>query len=62
MIGKTDKELEDMLYKTKDNRRIIDRTLSGMTYAEGVEAALEWVIGQREEPPVDDDDCDESRS
>lgn len=60
MIGKTDKELEDMLYKVKDNRSAIDRNLRGMTYAEGIEAALEWVIGQRDEPPVDDCDCDET--
>lgn len=62
MIGRADKELEDMLYKVRDNKRAISRNLSGMTYAEGVEAALEWVLGQRDEPPVDDDDCDESRT
>lgn len=41
MIGKTDQELEDMLYKTVDGKGRIDHNLRGMSYAEGVIAALE---------------------
>lgn len=57
MIGKTDQELEDMLYKTVDGKGRIDHNLRGMSYAEGVIASLEWVLGQRSDAPVDDSDC-----
>jgi hypothetical protein len=32
-----------------------DRTrYSGMTYQEGIIAALDWVLGRRDDPPLED--------
>jgi len=31
-----------------------DKDFSGMTYAEGVRAALDWVTGDSDEPPMED--------
>jgi hypothetical protein len=56
---KSKKEIEDMLDKVLSNKEAIAHNLRGMSYPEGIEAALEWVMGLREEPPVDDSDCEE---
>lgn len=31
----------------------------GMTYAEGVEAAIRWLTGDSEDPPIDPNDVEE---
>jgi hypothetical protein len=31
-----------------------DKDFGGMTYAEGVRAALDWVTGESDEPPMAD--------
>lgn len=31
-----------------------EKNLPGMTYQEGVEAALRWVTGEFEDPPMED--------
>lgn len=45
-------EIENQILAALDN----PDSYSGMTYQEGVVAALEWVIGQSSTPPMDDED------
>ncbi len=48
---KLEAEINDMLDLTDECR-----DLSGMTYKEGVKAALEWVMGYTDEAPYTEDE------
>jgi hypothetical protein len=45
----TDKEIENIMNEAIANNGKFD----GMTYEEGVEAALRWVLGEMEESPME---------
>jgi len=47
---KTKQEIDIMIAKCEDN----DIDYSGMSYEEGVAAALEWVMGYIDEVPIED--------
>jgi len=49
-IRRTDEEIDAML------RRCIEENgrFYGMTYEDGVEAGIRWLIGKEEEDPLDD--------
>lgn len=46
-------DIENQLYKAKSWTMDGDTAVSGMTYEEGVEAALEWVLGEEENEPIE---------
>jgi hypothetical protein len=48
---KPEKEIEKMLDTAEDEKNNPTARRNGMTYEEGVQAALEWVLGR-----VDDDE------
>lgn len=50
MIERTEEEIQEMADKAADNKR----NWSGMTYQEGVRAALDWVIGNTTDSPIED--------
>ena len=54
-IEKTEKQIEDQLYKAKNWTSQGATDVSGMTYEDGVEAALNWVLGQQPEEPIEND-------
>ena len=50
MLERTEDQIEDQINEAEDNRN----KFPGMTYAEGVSAALRWVLGWAEETPMED--------
>lgn len=46
---RTKAEIEDQIYKTMDKAN----QCPGMTYAEGVRDALEWVVEDTDDPPME---------
>jgi hypothetical protein len=46
---RTEKEIEKEMYRAADS----DADLFGMTYQDGVESALAWVLDDTVEPPMD---------
>lgn len=46
-----DKEIENQMWKAVEEKG----KYSGMSYEEGVEAALRWVLGESEDLPMEDD-------
>lgn len=47
---KSQSEIKEMIDKASDD----ERNLHGMTYQEGVRAALEWVLENWDEDPIED--------
>ena len=47
---RTDDEIQDQIAKAQDN----NGQFPGMTYEEGVAAALLWVTGDHEDAPMED--------
>jgi hypothetical protein len=46
---------EDEIYEQIDKALENDGRYPGMTYEQGVDAALRWAIGHADEPPMEDD-------
>jgi hypothetical protein len=61
MTVRTQEEVNQQLDKVNDN---INKGISkypGMTYEEGIRAAIDWMSGESDEPPMDDtDDTDDT--
>jgi hypothetical protein len=51
---KTRQEIEDQIDKALESKQESPSRLSGMTYEEGVDAALRWVLGDAEYAPMDE--------
>ena len=49
-MDKSKDEIYDQIYEAKDN----NGKFKGMSYEDGVIAALEWVLGEEEETPMED--------
>ena len=47
---RTEDEIEEQLGLAVDNQAI----WPGMSYSDGVQAALRWVLGEQDEGPMDD--------
>jgi hypothetical protein len=45
---------DDEIMEQADKASESTKNLSGMTYQEGVEAALRWVLGEFSDPPMED--------
>lgn len=50
---RTESEIEDQIGKALESGEN-GSTLFGMTYEEGVDAALRWVNGDSDEPPIEE--------
>ncbi len=56
MMNPSDEQIEEQVEKAKESHRDHPERLSGMSYEEGVEAALEWVLTpDATEPPMEDE-------
>jgi hypothetical protein len=54
MKTKTDREIYDQIDKA--NERINSGETDGfMTYEDGIKDALEWIMGNRKTPPMDEE-------
>lgn len=53
MITKTNEEIEEMINLATERINSGENCMNGMTYEEGVKTALEWVLGEIEEEPLD---------
>lgn len=51
-MQRSKEEIRDMVQKAYDSEDS-DHPLFGMSYEEGVRAALDWVTGDIEEPPIE---------
>ncbi len=52
MITRTDKEIQEQIDDAMDTRG--NSKYPAMSYEDGVEAALNWVLGNADEPPMED--------
>lgn len=50
-VQKTQDEIDEVLNQVYEAIDQGERRFPGMSYEQGVEAALEWVIGNRDEDP-----------
>jgi hypothetical protein len=54
-VLKSKKEIEDQMYKAQSWTSEGNTDVKGMSYEEGVEAALRWVLGEESEEPVENE-------
>ena len=52
----TEKEINDVLDKCADAENEGKTRWRSMTYEQGVRAGIEWVLGNTDENPLEDDD------
>lgn len=52
---KTEKEIEEMLFKAEDYNTNGATQFPSMTYEQGVSDALRWALNQQNEPPIEVD-------
>jgi hypothetical protein len=54
-LARTDKEIDEQLNVASEH--INDGTVAwpGMSYEQGVQNALDWVLGNNDDPPMDDE-------
>ena len=57
---KTIKEIEDELWRAKEWTSNDETDVFSMTYEQGVEAALEWVLGIELTSPIESDYSEET--
>jgi hypothetical protein len=57
MMKRDEEEIEEQIGRCYDNKDKygMGGKWPGMSYEDGVLAALQWVIGNQEEPPMEDD-------
>ena len=53
-LKRTPEEIEQELDKVRDYITSGSMRFSGMTYAQGVEEAINWLLGEQEEAPMVD--------
>ena len=58
-LDRTDSAIQEQIDWCRDRQGNIVNNYPGMTYEEGVEAALQWVTGESEEKPIDIDPDEE---
>ena len=51
-IAVTDKEIDELLNKCADLEQEGKNPYFGMTYAQGIEYGIRWLIGEEEESPL----------
>lgn len=51
-IEKTDKEIDDVLNRAAEHEETIGTKWHGMTYEQGVQAGIHWLIGDWEDNPM----------
>jgi len=51
----TTNEIEDEMYRAADWTSAGMTAYSGMTYEQGVESALSWVLGHTDEKPIEEE-------
>jgi hypothetical protein len=56
---KSSKEIENQLSKAQSWSSFGDTDVPGMSYEEGVEAALRWVLGEEDSEPIENEFSDE---
>lgn len=52
---KTSREIDKQLAKAQAWTSMGNTDVSGMTYEEGVEAALRWVLGEEDSEPIENE-------
>jgi len=50
---RTPREIEKQMYAASDWSNAGSSAYDGMTYEEGVEAALRWALGEEDTPPIE---------
>ena len=51
---KTEKEIEELYEKARDSVENFTTKFPGMTYEEGIRAAINWILEIREECPMEE--------
>lgn len=54
MITRTQQEIDDVMRKT-DEQMVGGSKWPGMSFEEGVRAAIEWITGQTDDNPMEDE-------
>ena len=55
MIMRTDEEIKEQVVRTFDAEEGKRRSIAGESYEAGVRAALDWVTGQVDDLPMEDE-------
>lgn len=53
MIKRTEKEIEDQLNEAGAIIAEGGSKVPGMSYEEGVDATIRWILGHEEDPPIE---------
>jgi hypothetical protein len=53
-MERTEEEIQEQIDKAMEQRHTDPGKWSGMSYEQGVEDALEWVLGSSDDAPMDE--------
>lgn len=53
-LDRSDDEIEEQISRASDSVARGSTRWPGMTYEQGVDAALRWVLGENDEAPMED--------
>lgn len=53
MTKRTESEIREQIHKALDNMDEGSSIFPGLTYEDGVQASLDWVLGEQDEEPME---------
>lgn len=54
-IQRIDADIDDLLNKCMESEESGSSKYPGMTFEQGIREAIDWITGQTNEPPIEDD-------